>query len=470
MKDEDMSALNIQWPAATGSQRKMAAAQEFAESNLKPDVIEFRKKYLAAKTADQLDALLVEAEKNWGSFSLDLKYFTANLLVARPLRGLIWRMRPLFETGGLFSGNRATHGAAVYFLRQMATGIDTFFPTDQWEAGFAYLTEPSTKMTKAQQFKTVREFQKFLATEFVAALQTAAGRSDSVIAAAGKEPLVWDRQMVYGTATFEDGAKRYVGFGPAEIYFSTAVLYRGIHDALVFTAYNQDDLINLAGRLGKRFGIDAAIQGADIGTTAQQRVAIINESVTNSGFLKLQDYKGSNYGSKAMKDALAYLVASVKYDQKGYEYLKDPSRNTDSYVLNGLHVQPRSAPHLKRAVDNMVAVVSGETEVRDPVSGDKVRVNLPAFYNNPYPNLAVLMANDFDKKAPETTITNEKGEKLSYRNYLHGSANSWDNGRWSKIVPSAQSQKADYMKTAKRVIFYSIGTPLVAGPVTLFVR
>ncbi len=468
--EQDTAPLSQTWPAATSSSRKIAASQEFTEQNLKPDVVAFRQAYLASTTPDQLDALLVKADKEWNSYSPDLKYFTANLIVARSLRGLVWRMRPLFESGSLFSGNRATHGASVMILRQIAIGIDTFFPTEQWEAGFAYVTEPSSKMTKAQQFHSVREFQKYLAMEFVPALKLAAQRSTSLLNQKEVPTFVWDRQIVYGTATFTDGAKRYVGFGPGEIYFSTSLLYRGIHDALVFTAYNQDDVLNLLGRIGKRFGIDSALKTADVGMTASDRVEIVSESVKKTGFLQLQNYNGNKYGSMAMAAAFTALKTSVDYQKKAYDYLKD-GQATDSFVFNPINFSSQSKPKLERAMNNMVSAVSGAADIRDPVSGEVIRMNLPEFYKNPYPNLSVLMATGFEKKSPaEKTMVNEKGETLKFRNYLYGSATAWDNQSWSKIVPSASSQEAGYMKKAKRVIFYSLGTPLVAGQVSLFVR
>lgn len=468
--EQDTAALNGTWSTAPQEKRKLANSQEFTESNLKPDVIAFRQVYLSAETPDQLDALLVKADKEWSAYSPDLKYFTANLIVARSLRGLVWRLRPLFESGGLFSGNRATHGAAVMMLRQIASGIDTFFPTEQWEAGFAYITEPSSKMTKSQQFKSVRDFQKFLSTEFIPSLKVAAQRSSSLLTGKDIPTLVWDRKIVYGTASFSDGVKRYVGFGPAEIAFSTSLLYRGIHSALIFTAYNQDDLLNIMGRIGKRFGIDSALRTEDIGITDQQRVEIVNASVSRTGFLQLQDYNGSKYGTNAMSAAYEALKTSVQFQKKAYDYLKD-SPSTETFVFNPLNFQPQSKPRLERAMNNMVAAVSGVADIRDPVTGDVIQMNLPDFYKKPYPNLAVLMATGFDSKSPaERSLKNEKGETLTFRNYRHGSAVAWNNQSWAKIIPSANSQSADYMKKAKRVIFYSLGTPIVAGQVSLFVR
>lgn len=455
--------------------QKEASRKEFTESDFKaqPDVENFRTKFLNAKTADELETLLNQAKQDWAQYSPAMKYFTANLIAVLPLRGIIWRMRPLFETGGFFAGNRATHGMAVQMVRQVATGIQTYFPTEQWTAGFAFVAEPSTRMTLAQQFKTVKEYQKFLSEEFVPALNESVQRLNSVLQTNPKAVFVWDHKIDFGTGTFVDDAQRYVGYGSAEVFLSTSLLYRAMHDALVFSAYNQDEILSVVGRIGRQYGIEAMTNPNDLGLTDQKRNQIVNEAVTKKRFLELQDYDSKAIGTNSMRNALVALRGSVIYQKRAYDLLRgaDPA---PAFALNPLKYRSVTAPKLKRAVDNMVAVVSGEAEVRDPVSGDAVRLNIPRFYTEPYKNLRVLMANDFDtKKEPaKKDKKNAYNETLSYRNYLFGRSIGWDNSSngWAKIVPSAMNQKADYIATAKRVIHFSLGTPLVAGPVDIFAR
>lgn len=68
------------------------------------------------------------------------------MLQIEPFRGIVWRLRPLFETRGMFSGNKATRSAAVTLIRAAGNLQNLYLPTEQWKAGFDYVAPPSTKM------------------------------------------------------------------------------------------------------------------------------------------------------------------------------------------------------------------------------------------------------------------------------------------------------------------------------------
>src|SRR5690606_17113390 len=150
------------------------------------------------------------------------------------------RMRPLFEEGTGLIGNKATHAAAVQLVRGVVTGISAMFPTDQWDAGIAYFTEPTKGMSSSDQFESMTKFQAFLNNEFIGALANAADKTKILLEKNPTGIYAWDNKVVYGTGAFVDGANRYVGYGPAEVAFSAAVLYRAAHSAMIFCAYNQD--------------------------------------------------------------------------------------------------------------------------------------------------------------------------------------------------------------------------------------
>jgi hypothetical protein len=229
--------------------------------------------------------------------------------------------------------------------------------------------------------------------------------------------------------------------------------------------------------IGKRFGIDSALNVKDMGMTAEQRNEIVMNSVRKTNFLTLRNYDPKNpakgFGAETMASAYGYLKMSVLNQKKAYDILSTDKTRNDSFILNPIHFQEQSAPKLEKGVNQMVAAISGKATVHDLVSGDKITLDLPAFYLKPYPKLSVLMANRWDKRLPaETVMTNTIGEKLTYRNYDFGRSIGWSNSSeaWGKVVPSAVGESADYMLKAKRVINYSVGTPLIAGEIGLFVR
>jgi len=129
---------------------------------------------------------------------------------------------------------------------------------------------------------------------------------------------------------------------------------------------------------------------------------------------------------KLMKQAYSALGNYVYHAKKAYELLQDQDANP-AMALNPIHFSSESQTQLGKGISNMVAVVRGQAEVRDPVSGKSVTVNLPAFYNNPPKNLSVLMATKFEQGENETSIKVKNGEVLKIRNYTKGRSIGWNN-------------------------------------------
>ena len=99
--DPWMPTLQEKWAtekkSPTTSKRKVASSQSFSESDLSDDYKNIRTEWLKVKTADQMEALLKTSYANFNTYSDDTKYFLAQAHLALPLRGIVWRMRPLFE-------------------------------------------------------------------------------------------------------------------------------------------------------------------------------------------------------------------------------------------------------------------------------------------------------------------------------------------------------------------------------------
>lgn len=469
---QDSWATADKAPAVPASKRKIASSQTFSESDLSADFKKLRTEWLKVQTPDQLEGLLKTSYANFDSYSDDTKYFLTQAHVALPLRGIVWRLRPLFEKGNSFLGNKATHVTAIQILRSVAGTIDMALPTDQGKATFKYFTEPSTDMSNASQFKSIAEFQNFLSDVMVKKLQESTTRIETLIAKNPSTIFVWDNKMLFGTGAFRDDIQRYSGHGAAEMHLAASAYYRSLHGILVFGAYNQDQSLDVAKKLGAHVGQDSiSILGKekeDLGLTDQERVGVMKE-FTSKGFLSLRDTASNPYGTKMMKQAYIALKNYVFHANAAYALLQDKDANP-AMALNPIHFSSESQAHLSKGISNMVAVVKGEAEVRDPVSGKSVVVNLPAFYNNPPKNLSVLMATKFEQGENEKTIKAKNGESLKVRNYYKGRSIGWNNDAWKAIVPSAAGQSSEYMAEARRIIRYSRGTSLVMNLPALFVR
>jgi hypothetical protein len=327
-------------------------------------------------------------------------------------------------------------------------------------------------MTSADQFKSMAQFQAFLYNEVSPAIDQATAQIIALKKQAPNDTFIWDNKIAFGTGTFEDEVSRFVGNGPAEVNFVLSSLYKAQHDLLVYCAYNQDHAIKVAGEIGSHVGIDSGVfsgRNADLGITDRERVGILKNAVAKHRFLELRNYEGSKFGSETMQKAYTALKNSVVYSQRSHDYLQTKDAS-NVMVLNPILFQPEVGKNLDKGLKNMKAVVSGISEVRDPVSGDTATINLPAFYSNPPQSLGSLMATGFENGDLEKVITNKKGEKLHVRSYTRGRSIAWDNGAWKNYVPSAAGQDGKYMSNANRVINYSFGTSMVFGITGLFVQ
>lgn len=453
----------------TKLKRKLASATSFNGSDVSSDFQTLRDEWLKVKTGDEMEALLKKSHANYNSYSEDTRYFLAQMHTALPFRGIVWRLRPLFENSKGFMGNKSTHVTAIQAVRGAVSSLKMFLPTKQSDAAIQFFTEPSVEMSKADQFKTVSDLQNFMVEKFVPVLSESIERLQVVTKNSSQKVFVWDHKIAFGRGTFEDDIQRYSGHGPAEMNFTIASLYRAYHEILVFAAYNHDYAIKLAGELGSHLGIDSTIlRKEELGLTDKERISIVKKAAQKHNFMELRNYDGSTYGSQLMKQAYAALKNSVVYAERSFEYLQSRD-GTQAMSLNPILFQQEISPNLNKGIQNMKAVVSGVAEVRDPVTGDTVAINLPALYNEPPKSLSVLMPTAFETGEDHKTIKNKAGEKLVVRNYFVGRSIAWDNGSWSKYVPSASGKGAGYMSEARRIIAYSFGTSMVFGLPEMFV-
>lgn len=460
---------------ASKKDRKVADSDEevrFKESDLSPDFVKFRDAWLKVQTADQMAQLLDESYANYNKYSPDVQFFLAQIHIVRHMRGIIWRMRPMFEKGTGFLGNKATHVSAVQFVRNVATGLDMAFPTMQMDAAIEYFTTPSKKMSKADQFMSIEKFQAYLVNTYVAALNESVGRMSVIAKANPTAVFKWDNRMFFGKGAFRDDINRVIGFGEAEMHATIGMTYEAQHDALVFAAYNQNAIFDVAADLGTAFGIDAAAPKMGLtgfGLTDEERTRVIMNSVNQSQFLSLRSYNGNEYGDALMDRAYQSKKQSVQRFAYAYRKLQNKPATT-IMALNPVLYQNRVQNRLGKGIQDIEAAVMGPKEIRDPISGETVTLNIPKFYSEPPNSLRGLMATGWEKGKIEREIASESGETLKARNYFYGRANAWNNQEWSKYVPSAQGKPAGYMGNAKRVMHYALGSGSIFGPIDLFIR
>lgn len=466
--DPEYIEMKKEW---TKQNRKVASAMSFNESDMSKDFRTLRDKWLQVSKASQMESLLKESKANYNSYSPDTKYFLAQMHLALPLRGIVWRMRKLFENNRKFLGNKSSHVAAIQLVRGAVTGLSTFLPTKQTDAGIEFFTEPSAEMKNSDQFQSIAQFQQFIMQTLIPSMNDSIGKLLVLRKELKNENVIWDNKIVFGSATFEDELSRFIGHGPAEFNFVIATLYKAEHDLFVYCAFNQDHSIKVAGEIGAQFGIDSGSfsgDSSDLGITDKEKTGILRRAVASHHFLELRNDGNSGYGAKVLKEAYKALKNSVVFYERTYDYLQTKD-GSQAMALNPVLFQPEIKKNFDKGIANMKAVVSGPAEVRDPVTGKTVSINLPAFYSQPPKSLGALMANGFEGGASEKNLTNKHGETLTVRNYFSGRAISWDNNAWKTYVPSAAGQSGKYMSEAARIIRYSFGTAMVFKLPSIFV-
>lgn len=430
--------------------KRSPASAEFNEGNLSKDFKTIRDNVLAAKTADALDVELKRIETEFKNLDPHAKYFATQMLIMKDLRGIVWRLRPVVESGP--NGSKATHSMVVSLLRATRSGLEGYLPTEQWRAGFDYVTIPSKEQGAKDQFITVTAVQNWLAETEGKRLAAAASVIAELIKQAKPDTVyVWDNQLSFGKGTFEDGLARYEGHGQAEMRATYAYMLFSLHNLYVACAYNMNSIAKVQASLGRLYGVDGFIAGRNLGVTYEDRVGVL-KGYRGEDFFKLHDQNGREYMAKAY----GYLKASAAAADQVYTLAQNGNEN--GFALNPLVFRAEQAPTLKGGLEKFKAMVAGPTQLRSRLTGKTVDLDLPAFYSNPPNSLLDLLPNDFEKASRPVSGKNAKGETVQWRDYLVGAPNSWNNTEWAKYVPSAAGKDKAYMAEANQILRTSIGS------------
>jgi hypothetical protein len=431
--------------------------------NLPPvdaDMEQFRDKILAAKTPDALGQLLATIPIDYEKYSPSLKYLSAQLYMLAPLRGIVWRTRRIFEAGSGFNGNRAVQSQVVTAIRALDDVLHVNLNTDQWRAAFDYLTIPDANDPKATQFKTVSDFQKWVYHTYIPTVQMTITALDGIYKSNPKQALVIDRQIGYGTATFVDGLNRFEGHSLPEIAATLSALHYSLHSMYFFCAYNQDQMIDVAAKVGTMMGVESYFS-EDLGFTQEHLRDI------------LTGYRGKNYlsknpgGDKLMGESLIELQQSVHWASVSWKSLQGLS-GTQERVINPIFFQTENNIATKRALENAEGIVSGQFPISSRLTGEVATVNLPAFYQHPPQSLLDFLPQTFEPGAEELPIP---GSTSTYRNYLRGRATGWNHSAFQTFVISATPTPGeDYLITAARVAHQTPGASLLLAPVLAWVK
>lgn len=439
-------------------------ANTISEEMMSTEYRSFRDKFLKITTAEEYDNLLSELEKGYEKFPKDLKYVAARMAPVKELRGILYRLTPVMEE------EKITHSYFLTMVRRIVAQMTLFFPVDHADATFEYFAKPYMEDGKlVSQFKNVRDFQNHLGTKLYFQMVNSANKISNIDLT--KEKILWDNKILNGSESFVDDVARFRVLGEAEKNATMFRLHRGMAFINRFAAYNLEHLMSYTKDMGKLYGIDGFFSEVD-GAPSYKRVKVAKKKQYKNLFTL------SNYGKEWMAQSFKHIQESVKYLRLLNEELKDAPANSFARI-NPVRVAAWER-EINSGLDTMEAIVGGPTELRSPVTGEVIQVNIPAFYNNPPTDLKEFLPISWDVKNKEIKTdlkikefkTVAKGERkevevpVKYRNYYWGRPTQWSAQVYKEYFPSIKNN--DDVARHMRIFRQSMGASTVGTPITDF--
>jgi hypothetical protein len=446
---------------AMGDQEKLRNVasvldQEYFESKMSAEMKLFREKFLKAKTGEDLDKLLVEADKNYESYPADLKFIVAQLAPLRVFRGIIWKLIPTVEV------SKIVHSAILTQVKNMAVNMKIFLPTDQWQAGFDYITQPfvdSRTDLVSVQFRRGSElhFQTYVRNEVIPALRVAAARLEKLDLSG--QFAVWDNKLLFGTGSFPSSMDRYALFGEVERHTSLMYFYAALSELNYQSAYSLNNGLSLTQDIGRLYGWDGALSKVDGVPTAKRVQVIRNPKYADWGIL-------FGDGNKWTEDAWMFLQRSVEHGDQMWQAMKGRPVS-EVYMADNSYALPFQRP-INMRFENLKKMMNGPTTIRSFVTDEKATVDLKAYYLNPPSDLKDLYATAFDTSGEILSKQVTKDKLVPYRNYFHGRGTQWNIAIYKKYFPDIQNSQ-DLLRTAK-VLSQGWGSFSVAVPMANYLN
>jgi len=443
------------------TRRKVASDldQEFFENKMSAPMKKFREEFLKVKTADQLDALLVEANKNYDSYPADLKFIVAQVLPLRALRGIVWRLIPTVED------TKIAHSLILTQVKSIAVNMKLLLPTEQWQAGFDYVTQPFVENGAppfANAGKVVAQFERsneasvqgYIRSLIIPTLRESALRLEKLDLSS--DMSVWDNKLLYGSGSFPTAMDRYALFGEVERHAALSNIYAALSEACYQSAYSLQGSLRMNQEIGRLYGWDGTLNNVD-GVPAAKRVSVIRKPQYASWGLLFQD------GKQWTSDAWLFLTRSIEHGDQMWEAMKNRPVS-ETFMLSNAYALPFQRP-IENRFKNLKRITQGPTEIRSFITDEKVTVNLKEFYLNPPADLKQLYATGFEGGLDMITANlkvGDKTQKVKYRNYYYGRPTQWNLSMYRPYFPDVKSNE-DLKKTA-RVLTQGWGTFVVAVP------
>jgi len=426
--------------------RKISSSQELDDSYLSKEFKAFRTKFLSIKEPLALEAEIKNLNKSYDELPTDLKLITALITPMVNMKSFAYRMYPLLTKSTI------THSTMVSRVYRFASFLSVNLPTDQWDAGFRYTTEPFDLEVQKQRFETPADLQRFVETDVYPSLKLAASRLQALDLSSNE--VTWDHKILYGTASFQDDVKRYRIVGEPERLLLLANLHNSMAWSLRFSAYNLEGSIDLIKDVSKLYGLDRVLGIGRIDGVAAYNLV---EKLQKKKYKNLFTLRGKD-GAENMQYAYKHMQEATRIGIIAWEEIKNRSEEgRNEFVLIRSEAFAPFTQEMDRGAQALLATVNDKNVLRSDVTGEVVTVDMGAFFNNPPQDLKALMPVFGDSyKVPKTLEKKIEGKTVKYRNYHYGQATNWNASAFKTILPDLKDGR-DVSKYT-RIINQSVGS------------
>jgi hypothetical protein len=493
---------------------KRSIASGGSEESMSPEMKKLRDAILSIKDSKALDAMLEDLNTKYTAIDAeweksgrhivrgadrDFKFFAAQILPLRCLKGIAFRFLPLAEKSRIVDSKLASAmfriGQDIQILSPQIADLDVsssenIAKKDASQAAgdrnasravFDYLTQPFDGVLL---FNEAYQLQAHLYNGCAVELKKAASRLEVLSL---EEPIVLDNKMFFGVGTFPDDLDRYKLVGEAERHVAIAGKYAGIHFAAFFRSYRMDGYFALQVDLGKLNVVDSfpdLLHPGANGYEAVKGIGLKDRSDVIRGPKYANLFTLYSDGGKYMRNSFETLARSIQEVVLAWKEVEGKPANSSRIINPGIWNSSRDVGKTIEGWENVTR--AGPRSMHSRLTDRIVKVDLQGFYNNPPNDLKALLPlknGGFDTSSPQfiphkfkvyVVDKNSKAVLASadryqkYRNYFYQDAVNWDLPTYKKLFPDLTSGKdlPMFMRTAGE----SWGGRFQVSPIMPFLR
>ena len=406
--------------------------------------------YNAISAPSAINTLIADLDGRYDSLAPDAKFVAAQIIALKPLESAIFRARHLIDNAEL------TRSAIVTILRAASSGQNAYFPTDQWKAGFDYLTLPSASH-KEPDILNEEDFHHYMLTEVRPAIEKL---RDRIAALNFTKPIYVDNQMALSTANFVADDDRYAILGETERIATLAGLQLSLSGLYSALAYDWAGLFQATDSVARVYGFRASMQGLIPGldfvdeATSESRVRIIKN------FTRLLTLRPG--GEKWTQAAYPLFVDGMRNVKLAWLGIKADQKSNAN--LNNL-IDPRGFLPWNRQIDasltNIESLIGGQSVSSAVVAGEVVDVKFKDMFTTPPADLKAFLPTGFE--GGNIYVKNPYGMEMA-RNYRRGTPSAWNTSAFKPYFPNVKSN--DDIKRTARVMSQAWGGWLLGLPIS----